>query len=66
MLDTEFLDNQKAAQLAVKNGEFKAYCTGYNRDIGRYIEVMHIEGTWNPYPWWQEFHDEYTENTSGF
>jgi hypothetical protein len=65
MLDKEFLANQKTAQLAMKNGGIMAYSVGHNREIGRYIDVM-IDGAWCPYPWWQEFHEEYFENSSGF
>jgi hypothetical protein len=63
--DRAFLQAQENAKISQAQGHITRFCVGHNREIGRYIEVM-IDGVWCPYPWWQEFHEDYFENSSGF
>jgi hypothetical protein len=63
--DRAFLAAQESARLSKQKGEITNYSVGFNRDIGRYIDVA-IDGAWCPSLMWQEFHEEYEESTSGF
>jgi hypothetical protein len=50
----KFLEAQAAAIDMVKDGEALAYGTGYNREMGRYIDIETDQG-WSNF--WMEFED---------
>lgn len=55
-----------AAIVAVKkeitDGFAISYLTGYNRNVGRYIDVQSDQG-WNPVSFWQEYRDDDYQST---
>lgn len=55
--DIEYHKMMKLAKSEIKLGYALYISTGFNRDIGRYIDVQTDQG-WNPEHFWQEFHDE--------
>ena len=54
----DFWYSLENAKNRVKDGTIKAYLTGWNNDLGHYIEWMSLEGVWCPTPWYQEHEPE--------
>lgn len=53
----EYIEAHNLAAAELKAGNIQAFCTGYSRERGRYIEYQ-VDGVWSPYPWWQEIEPE--------
>lgn len=53
----EFIKMSMVASAGLKAGEFKATCTGFSHQRGRYIQVQSDQG-WDPDPFWSEISPE--------